>query len=85
MKTGPNPAEDSAHAVELQAAHMGNIGRLAEEGKLVLAGPFYGEEKGDYRGIYIFDTPSLDSARAYTESDPAVQYGLFWYIFGPQY
>lgn len=75
LKTGPNPPKDSTHAVELQTAHMKNIGRLAEEGKLVLAGPFYGEEQGDFRGIYIFDTPSIDSARKYTESDPSIQYG----------
>ena len=77
LKTGPNPAKDSMHAIEMQAAHMANIGRLAEEGKLVLAGPFYGDDKGDFRGIYIFNTSSIDSARAYTASDPAVQYGIF--------
>jgi len=77
LKTGPNPPKDSIHAVELQTAHMNNIGRLAEEGKLVIAGPFYGKDKGDYRGIYIFDTSSIDSAMTYTKSDPAIQYGLF--------
>ncbi len=75
LKTGPNTPKDSAHSAELQTAHMANIGRLAEEGKLVLAGPFYGDAKGDFRGIYIFDTPHVDSAKAYTESDPAIKYG----------
>ncbi len=75
LKTGPNAPKDSAHSAELQAAHMNNIGRLAEEGKLVVAGPFYGEAKGDLRGIYVFNTKSIDSARAFTESDPAIQYG----------
>lgn len=75
LKTGPNSPTDSTHAVELQKAHLNNISRLAEEGKLVVAGPFYGEAKGDFRGIYIFNTNSIDSARAYTESDPAIQFG----------
>ncbi len=52
---------------------MANIGRLAEEGKLILAGPFYG--KDSLRGIYIFDTKSIDSAKAWTNSDPAIQQG----------
>lgn len=75
LKTGPNTPKDSLHAIELQSAHMANIGRLAEAGKLVLAGPFYGDAKGDFRGIYIFDTPDIDSARAFTQSDPAIEYG----------
>ena len=75
LKTGPNTAKDSTHAAELQSAHMANIGRLAKEGKLVLAGPFYGEAKGDFRGIYLFNTDNLDSAKAYTATDPAIKWG----------
>lgn len=75
LKSGPNAPRDSIHSVKLQTAHMNNIGRLAEEGKLILAGPFYGENKADFRGIYIFNTASIDSAKAYTESDPAIKYG----------
>ncbi|MEL6255338.1 MAG: YciI family protein [Bacteroidota bacterium] len=73
LKKGPNRELDSLKATELQAAHMANIGRMAEAGKLVLAGPFLGD--GDLRGIYIFDVPSIEEAKALTESDPAIQAG----------
>ncbi len=71
LKKGSNRTKDSLEAIRLQSAHMANIGRMAEEGKLVLAGPFYGNDS--LRGIYIFDTPSLDSAKKWTSSDPAIQ------------
>lgn len=73
LKTGPNRPSDSAHSTELMRAHLDNISRLAKQGKLILAGPFHGDQ--NLRGIYIFDTNNIDSARAMTESDPAIQYG----------
>jgi uncharacterized protein YciI len=59
---------------EIQAGHMANIGNMAEIGKLVLAGPFFGNE--DLRGIYIFDVQSIEEAKALTETDPAIQAGV---------
>lgn len=73
LKKGPNRDLDSTKAAELQAAHMANIGRLAEEGKLALAGPFFGD--GDLRGIYIFAVETIEEAEALTNSDPAIQEG----------
>lgn len=74
LKEGPNRDLDSAAAAELQMAHMENINKMAEDGKLVLAGPFYGEESGELRGIYIFDA-TMEEAKELTNSDPAVQEG----------
>ena len=73
LKRGPNPPTDSAEQISLQRAHMDNIGRLADEGKLVLAGPFL--NNGKLRGLYIFNTPSIDSARTFTATNPAIQKG----------
>ncbi len=73
LKRGPNQDLDSVKKMELQAAHMANITRMAEEGKLVLAGPFFGND--DLRGIYIFDVQSIKEAEDLTNSDPAIQEG----------
>lgn len=73
LKRGPNRSQDSAEAARMQRAHLDNIGRLAEEGKLVLAGPFL--DNGDLRGIYIFNVKTVDEAKTLTETDPAIQQG----------
>lgn len=73
LKKGPNRDLDSLQAADLQAAHMANIGKMAEAGKLALAGPFFGD--GDLRGIYIFAVESIEEAEALTNSDPAIEAG----------
>lgn len=69
---GPNTEMDSTTASELQKAHMDNINRMADEGKLVFAGPFM--DNDSLRGIYIFNT-SLEEAAAMTNTDPAIKAG----------
>lgn len=59
---------------EIQSGHMANIGKMAEMGKLIVAGPFFGNE--ELRGIYIFDVQSIEEAKALTETDPAIQAGV---------
>jgi uncharacterized protein YciI len=73
LKAGPNRDMDSAQAAELQRGHMDNINRMAEEGKLVLAGPFLHD--GDLRGIYVFNVATVEEAEALTNTDPAIQAG----------
>lgn len=73
LKSGPNPSRDSAEAVRLQRAHLDNINRMAEEGTLVMAGPFL--DGGEVRGIYIFNVGTVEEARALTETDPLIQSG----------
>ncbi len=73
LKAGPNRPTHPDTARALQAAHMANIVRMADEGKLVVAGPFIGG--GELRGIYIFAVDTVEEARALTETDPAIRYG----------
>jgi uncharacterized protein YciI len=71
LKTGPNRSQDSATIAEIQQAHLENIIRLANEGKLILAGPFL--DNGELRGIYVFNVSTLEEARKLTLADPAVR------------
>lgn len=65
---------DADSAQKLQMQHLKNIERMAEDGKLVIAGPFFGE--GALRGIYIFNVSSIIEAEALTNTDPAIQAGV---------
>lgn len=71
---GDSSSADSAQAMELQMKHLENIRRMAEEGKLVMAGPFFGDQ--ELRGIYIFNVASIEEAEALTNTDPAIEEGV---------
>ena len=83
LKKGPNQSLDSAQAAELQRAHLDNIFRLADEGKLVLAGPFM--DGGELRGVYVFNVETVEEAEALTKTDPAIQAGRFVMELHPWY
>lgn len=72
LKTGSNTTVTKEESQKLFEGHMNNIGRLAKEGKLVLAGPFMKNER-NYRGIYIFNANSIEEAKEFVATDPAVQ------------
>lgn len=64
----------SEQRAEIQKGHMANINRLAEDGKLILAGPFIdGKEK---RGIFLFNVATKEEAEELTNTDPAIQAGV---------
>ena len=73
LKTGPTPVTDEAKRKEMFAGHFANMGRLAEEGTLALAGPLDGVE--GRRGIFIFAVPDIESAKAAVATDPVIQNG----------
>lgn len=83
LKSGPNQDQDSTEAVNLQNAHMENITRLANEGKLALAGPFL--DGGDLRGLYVFAVESIEEAEELTGSDPAIKAGRLIMELHPWY
>jgi len=75
LKAGPNRIKDSVARNELQMAHLKNIMRLANEGKLVVAGPLQKNAK-DYRGIFILNVKTIEVAKMLLETDPAIKSGL---------
>lgn len=83
LKSGPNRDLDSTEAMNLQMAHLKNIERMAEAGKLVVAGPFMGDS--DIRGIYIFDVETVEEAEALTATDPAIMAGSLVMELHPWY
>lgn len=83
LKAGPNRNQNEEEANEMQIAHLENIQRLAEEGLLVLAGPFM--ENPELRGIYIFDVATIEEAQSLTESDPMIQSGRLIMELHPWY
>jgi len=83
LKAGPNRDRTPEEAQALQRAHLDNIRRMAEEGQLVLAGPFM--DDGDIRGIYVFAVDSVEDAEALTATDPAVQAGSLVMELHPWY
>lgn len=80
---GPNRDQDSTTAANLQRAHLDNITKLAEDGKLVLAGPYMDDEK--IRGIYVFAVETVEEAEALTNTDPAIQAGRLKMELRPWY
>ncbi len=75
LKTGPVVVKDKKVTDSLFAGHLGNIGRLAGEGKLVVAGPM-GKNDKQYRGIFILAAKDKTEAEAWLGTDPAVKAGL---------
>ncbi|MDP9191302.1 MAG: YciI family protein [Acidobacteriota bacterium] len=77
LKTGPKDAEITGdERKEIFAGHFANIGRLADEGKLAVAGPF-GKNDKSYRGLYVFSVATIEEAEKLVMLDPAVKAGVF--------
>lgn len=71
LKTGLNLTEEKETVDSLFAGHMANIGRLVNEGKLIVAGPIRKNEKS-YRGIFILNVKRED-ALSILDTDPAIK------------
>lgn len=72
LKTGSNVITDKVKEDSIFHGHLNNITRLANEGKLALAGPF-GKNDDHYRGLFIFNVPTVEEAKNLLASDPAIQ------------
>ena len=75
LKTGPATVTEKAVTDSLFRGHMSNIQRLANAGKLVVAGPLQKNDKS-YRGIFILNAKTTEEARTLLDTDPAIRAGL---------
>jgi uncharacterized protein YciI len=75
--------EQTPETQNLQQAHLDNILRMAKEGKLLVAGPFL--DNGDLRGLYIFKVATMEEAKAFGDTDPAIQAGRLRLELHPWY
>ncbi len=78
LKTGKAEITDESRRKEIFAGHFANMGRLADEGLLVAAGPFDDPNKIK-RGFFIFNVTTVEEAKKLVESDPGVESGIFDY------
>lgn len=78
LKKGPAWSPDETPEIEaLQEAHLANLRRLGEMGKLVLNGPLLDSfaTSGEIRGIGVLKTDTLQEARDLIATDPMVRVG----------
>ncbi|HET7498746.1 MAG TPA: YciI family protein [Candidatus Eisenbacteria bacterium] len=80
---GPNQPTDDAERDELFRSHMSNSARMYEAGKLLIAGPLM--DKTDLRGIWIFDSESIEECEKLVSGDRAVTAGMFRVEYHPWY
>ncbi len=74
LKTGPKADIPKEERSKLFAGHMANMGRLAAEGTLVVAGPMAPNDR-HYEGIFIFNVKTIKEAEKLLATDPAVAGG----------
>lgn len=84
LKSGTNTTASKEESKKLFEGHMANINKLAQEGKLVVAGPFMKNDR-NYRGIYIFNVETIEEAKALVATDPAIKANLLEAELTPWY
>lgn len=73
LKTGSNQTTDKEFINEKFRGHMENMDRMVKEKKLVIAGPFFKNDR-NYRGLFILtNVKDLEEAREILQTDPAIK------------
>lgn len=84
LKTGPNRMPDGEKRNAMFAGHFANIQRLADEGKLAVAGPFEDSPDG-WRGLFLFAVADIAEAKRLTATDPVIVNGEMIAEYHPWY
>ncbi len=70
LKTGPNRVPDGEARTKMFEGHFANMNRLADEKKLVMAGPLDGVD--GWRGLFVFNTRDIEEAKRMVATDPVI-------------
>ncbi len=81
LTKGGNRTQDSATAAKIQEGHLANIGKLAKDGKLIVAGPFM--DDSNWRGLFILKCKDAAEVDTILKTDPAIASGRLAYEFHP--
>lgn len=73
LKTGPTRNQTKEKAAEIQTAHLEHLSKMAEEGFLLMAGPF--TDESEVKGILVLNTQEIQEAKNRVEEDPAIKAG----------
>ena len=73
LKTSPTPVAPGPARDEMFKGHFANMKRLADAGKLALAGPLDGVD--GWRGLFIMAVSDIEEAKALVATDPVVAQG----------
>lgn len=76
LKTGSAEIRDSAVRSQLFRGHFANMNKLAEQGKLLTAGPIDSNEQ-NFRGIFLFNVTDISEAAGLLKGDPTVEKKIF--------
>ena len=78
LKTGPSSGTYAPdEQKQIFKGHMANIHRLAEAGKLCIAGPFGKPHDTTWRGIFIMPVTTVAQARELVDTDAGVTSKVF--------
>ena len=83
LKKGPNRNQDSTTVAKLQEQHMAHLTKMADSGKMDLAGPFM--DNGEIRGICVYNVATKDEAEKLANEDPMVKAGRLIVEIHPWY
>ena len=73
LKNGPIRSQNEEDVEILQKEHLAHLNKMYELGYADISGPF--GDKGDIRGITIYNVPTLKMADSLANADPMVKAG----------
>lgn len=76
LRTGTANITDKAVRDSLFRGHFKNINQLADEGKMILAGPL-DKNENSYRGIFVLNVSTPEEAHELLKNDPTITSKIF--------